>query len=182
MPGFTFVCFGYPINKTFFRFPKFFQKSSVLKGLHLFLMDRINLAQFHPIADVRGNLIFSANGNVVFAYEAILPEIYSLSDRDFEHIHSAWFQAVKTLPVGCVIHKQDLYLKSKYSSEKLPQSTFLEKATHSYFSGRELIDHKSYLFFIYTRNRSLNNSKYVNPFKKINPGILIEMDENLKRF
>lgn len=145
-------------------------------------MNRINLAQYHPIADVQGNLIFSANSNVIFAFEVILPEIYSLSDKDFEDIHAAWFQAVKTLPVGCVVHKQDIYLKGNYASEKLPNKTFLEKATHSYFSGRDLIDHKSYLFFIYTRNRSLNNSKYVNPFKKINPGVLGELDENLKRF
>src|SRR5690606_33003045 len=145
-------------------------------------MSRINLAQYQPIADVQGNIIFSGNGNVVFAYEAIMPEIYSLSEKDFEDIHAAWFQAVKSLPVGCVIHKQDIYLKGKYSSDKLPNRTFLEKATHSYFSRRELIDHRSYLFFIYTRNRSLNNSKYVNPFKKINPGILGELDENLKRF
>src|SRR5690554_4489308 len=182
MPGSILVCSGLVIIHTCFRFLKFFRKLLVPKDLHLSLMNRINLAQYHPIADVQGNIIFSGNGNVVFAYEAILPEIYSLSDKDFEDIHAAWFQALKTLPVGCVVHKQDIYLKSKYASEKLPKNTFLERATHSYFSGRELIEHKSYLFFIYTRNRSLNNSKYVNPFKKINPGILGELDENLKRF
>src|SRR5690606_34721376 len=113
---------------------------------------------------------------------AILPEIYSLSERDFEDIHGAWFQALKSLPVGCVIHKQDIYLKGHYSPVKLPNKTFLEKATHSYFKNRELIEHRSYLFFIYTRNKSFNNARYINPFNKIRLNVHVELDDKVKRF
>lgn len=145
-------------------------------------MSKINLSSTPPIADIHGNMVFAANGNVVLAFETVLPEIYSLSENDFEEIHSAWFQALKSLPTGTVVHKQDVYLKRNYSEEKLPNHTYLEKATHSYFKNREHLEHRSYLFFIHTRNKSLNHPKYVNPFKKVSRNIPGDLDDNLKRF
>jgi conjugation system TraG family ATPase len=119
---------------------------------------------------------------VVLSYEADLPEIYSLSEKDFEDMHGAWFQALKSMPVGTVVHKQDVYLKKSYTSEKLPNKTFLEKATHDHFKGRECMEHSCYLFFILTKNKALNNPKYVNPFKKVSKGIVQEMDDHIKTF
>jgi hypothetical protein len=132
--------------------------------------------------DIQGNIIFANNGNVVIGYQANLPEIYSLSENDFEDIHNSWFQAIKSLPTGCVVHKQDIYVKRAYSSGNLPNNSFLEKATHRYFKDREYIEHRSYLFFILTRNKALNNPKYVNPFRKIKKGVFGESDENIKGF
>src|SRR5680860_1914230 len=98
---------------------------------------RINLSQHYPIADIRENMIFAGNGNLVLCYRADLPEIYSLSEKDFEDLHGSWFQALKSLPPGTVVHKQDVYRKLPYTPERLPNSTFLEKATYSYFKDRE---------------------------------------------
>ena len=145
-------------------------------------MNKINLSAYRPIADIQGNIIFANNGNVVLCYKGNLPEIYSLSEKDFEDMHGAWFQALKSLPVGTVIHKQDIYLKKSYSSEQLPNISFLEKATHDHFKGREYIEHQCYLFFILTKNKALNNPKYVNPFRKVSKGIVQEMDDNIKSF
>ncbi|CAL66339.1 TraG family conjugative transposon ATPase [Christiangramia forsetii] len=145
-------------------------------------MKKINLSAHHPIADILDNIIFANNGNVVLCYEVILPEIYSLSEKDFEDIHGAWFQALKSLPVGTVVHKQDIYLKTAYSCEKLPRESFLEKATHDHFKGRGFMQHRSFLFFILPKNKALNNSKYVNPFRNISKGIVRELDENVHSF
>ena len=145
-------------------------------------MNKINLSKYQPIADIQDNIVFANNGNVVLCYEGNLPEIYSLSEKDFEDMHGAWFQALKSLPIGAVVHKQDIYLKKSYSSEQLQNTTFLEKATHEHFKGRGHIEHKCYLFFILTRNKALNNSKYVNPFRKVSKGIVQEMDDNIKSF
>lgn len=145
-------------------------------------MSKINLSSTPPIADIRRNMVFAANGNVVLAFETVLPEIYSLSENDYEEIHSAWFQSLKSLPTGTVVHKQDVYLKRNYSAEKLPNHTFLEKATHSYFKNREHLEHRSYLFFIHTKNKSFNHLKYVNPFKKVSRNMPVDLDDNLKRF
>ncbi|MCK0156366.1 TraG family conjugative transposon ATPase [Cellulophaga sp. F20128] len=145
-------------------------------------MNKINLSAYKPIIDIQDNIVFANNGNVILCYEGNLPEIYSLSEKDFEDMHVAWFQALKSLPVGTVVHKQDIYLKKTYASDKLPNSTFLEKATNEHFKGREHIEHKCYLFFILTKNKPLNNAKYVNPFRKVSKGIVQEMDDNIKTF
>ena len=130
-------------------------------------MKKINLATYHPIADIQNNILFANNGNVVLCYKVELPEIYSLSERDFEDLHASWFQAIKSLPVGTVIHKQDIYVKKYFTSENLPDNTFLAKATHQYFQNRQYIQHNCHLFFILTKNKALNSARYINPFKKI---------------
>ncbi|MGJ8550690.1 TraG family conjugative transposon ATPase [Winogradskyella wichelsiae] len=145
-------------------------------------MNTINLSKYYPIVAIKDHMVFANNGNVVLCYKGHLPEIYSLSEKDFEDIHSAWFQAFKSLPIGTVVHKQDIYLKTIYNSEPLPNTTFLEKATHAHFKGREHITHHCYLFFILTKNKTLNHPKYVNPFKTISKGIALELDENINSF
>ncbi|WP_445731042.1 TraG family conjugative transposon ATPase [Mariniflexile sp.] len=145
-------------------------------------MNKINLLSYYPIVDIQEHVVFANNGNVVLCFEGSLPEIYSLSEKDFEDIHGAWFQAIKSLPTGCVIHKQDVYLKKKYTSEQLPNKSFLEKATHQHFKGREFMEHQCYLFFILTKNNALNNSKYVNPFSKVSKSIVQEMDDAISTF
>ncbi|WP_136468536.1 TraG family conjugative transposon ATPase [Flagellimonas onchidii] len=145
-------------------------------------MSKINIASHHPILDIQDNIIFANNGNVLACYKVLLPEIHSLSEKDFEDLHSNWFQALKSLHVGTVVHKQDVYLKSSFTSEHLPNGTFLSKATHDYFQGREYLDHRSYLFFTCPKNKGLNNPKYVNPFRKTSKGLHKELDDNVKRF
>jgi len=145
-------------------------------------MNKINLSAYQSIADIQNNIIFANNGNVVLCYEGNLPEIYSLSEKDFEDMHGAWFQALKSLPVGTVVHKQDVYLKKSYTSEQLPNKTFLEKATHDHFKGREYMEHRCFLFFVLTKNKALNNPKYVNPFRKVSKSIIRELDDTVQRF
>ena len=143
---------------------------------------RINLTQHYPIVDIQENLVFANNGNLVLCYKADLPEVYSLSSTDFEDLHGSWFQALKSLPAGTVIHKQDVFQKLEYSAERLPNTTFLEKATHQHFKGREYISHQSYLFFVWPKNKGLNKSKYVNPFRGVPKGIPEKMTEAVESF
>ncbi len=145
-------------------------------------MKKIDFSTYNPIIDIQDNIIFANNGNVVLCYEGILPEIYSLSEKDFEDMHGSWFQALKSLPIGTVVHKQDIYLKKEYNASQLPNNTFLEKATHKHFKGREHMSHRCFIYFILTKNKSLNNSKYVNPLKKTSKGAVQKMDNTLSRF
>ena len=97
-------------------------------------------------------------------------------------MHDSWFQALKSLPAGTVVHKQDIFLKKEYLAQQLPNSTFLEKATHDHFKGREFMEHESYLFFIWPKNKSLNKAKYVNPFKEVAKSIPDELSDSVKSF
>lgn len=145
-------------------------------------MSKINISKYQPISDIKDHLLFANNGNVVACYRVELPEIYSLSEKDFEDLHSNWFQAMKSLPVGTVVHKQDIYFKKSFTADNLPNDTFLSKATHNYFKGRQHMEHHGYLFFTMTKNKQLNNSKYVNPFRKFDAKVPEVLQENLQRF
>ena len=145
-------------------------------------MHKMNLNTHHPILDIQNHMVFANNGNVVLYYKVSLPEIHSLSEPDFEELHSMWFQAFKSLPVGTIIHKQDIYQKLGYPAEQLPNRTFLEKATHDYFLGREHLGHQSFLFFVLPLDKALNASKYVNPFRKTEKGLHRKMDVQVAEF
>jgi len=145
-------------------------------------MKKINLSAYHPISDIQDHVVFANNGNVVLCYKGELPEVYSLSESDFEELHGAWFQAFKSLPVGTVIHKQDVYCKVKFEANQLPNTSFLEKATHSYFKGRGYLEHSCYLFFVLPYNKALNNAKFVNPFRKVEKGIHKQLDHTVSEF
>lgn len=145
-------------------------------------MKKINLSAYHPILDIQDHIVFANNGNVLLGYQVANPEIYSLAEKDLEDIHGSWFQAFKSLPVATVIHKQDIYQKAEYLAEELPNNSFLQRATHDYFKGREFIKHSSYLFFILPQNKALNASKFTNPFRKVEKGIHKQMDHNVQEF
>jgi conjugation system TraG family ATPase len=132
--------------------------------------------------DIQDHMLFANNGNVVLCYKVDLPEVYSLSESDFEDIHGAWFQAFKSLPMSTVIHKQDLYEKKSYDAAQLPNDSFLEKATYDYFKGREYMEHRSYLYFIMPHNKTLNASKFTNPFRNVEKGIHKKMDHQVQEF
>ena len=145
-------------------------------------MKKINLHAYHPILDIQNHVAFANNGNVVLCFQVNLPEIYSLSESDFDELHGTWFQAFKSLPIGTVIHKQDIYQKAHYAADQLPSDTFLQKATHDYFKGREHVSHESYLFFVLPLDKALKASKYVNPFRKTEKSLHRKLDVQVAEF
>lgn len=145
-------------------------------------MKTISLEEYNPIIEIRENLIYCNNGNLILAYKADLPEIYSLSEKDLEDMHSTWFQSLKSLPTGIVLHKQDVFKKKEFTSENIKTNTYLGKATNEHFKGRDYLEHESYLFFILTKNKHLNNPSFANPFRPISKSIVREMDLNAEEF
>ncbi|WP_299523382.1 DUF3875 domain-containing protein, partial [Winogradskyella sp.] len=145
-------------------------------------MKTIDFASRSPILAMEGKTIYASNGNVVLVYNLSLPEIHSLSETDFEELHATWFQALKSLPIGTIIHKQDTYRKKAFDASTLPQTSFLEKATAVHFEGREYMEHQSQLYFILAHNKGMQQSKYCNPFLKVPKALPTEQDERLQNF
>ncbi len=145
-------------------------------------MKKINLSAHHPILSIDENVVFASNGNVVLGYEVFLPEVYSLSEEDFSSIHGAWFQAFKSLPNGTIVHKQDCYQKKKYAAEQLPNTTFLEKATHLHFKDRDYLSHQCFIYFVLPLHKGQQTSKYCNPFIAIEKAIHKKMNLSVKEF
>lgn len=145
-------------------------------------MSKIDLSTYRPIVSLEDNLVFANNGNLILAYEAQLPEIYSQSEQAFEAMHDMWFQGFKNLPIGTIVHKQDIYQKQKFKAKDLPRATFLARATHDYFKGRDYMTHRCLLFFVLTKNNTLNNAKYSNPFRKVSEDTIQELNERTRHF
>ena len=100
-----------------------------------------NAARIFPIYKVEHDCLVSAGGDLTVAYRAALPEIFTLSDGDYETYHHAWIRAVKVLPKHSVVHKQDTFIRSFYNpAEDLPDN-FLTAAAGRHFKNRPYLAH-----------------------------------------
>lgn len=108
-------------------------------------MERV-LENILPIMDVENDCILSKLGDVTVVFKAELPEIFTLSDQEYEIFHQAWVKAIKVLPISTVFHKQDWFLESKYSPDFTKEDTsFLTRSSERFFNERPFLDHSCYI-------------------------------------
>ncbi len=99
-----------------------------------------------PIMDVEHDCILSKQGDVPVVFKAELPEIFTLSDQEYEAFHQAWIKAIKLLPKYCVFHKQDWFLESSHKADFSKEDTsFLTRASERFFNERPFLAHSCYI-------------------------------------
>jgi conjugation system TraG family ATPase len=99
-----------------------------------------------PIYGVEHDCILSKMGDVTVVYQVTLPEIFTLSDQEYEAFHQAWIKAIKVLPKQLVFHKQDWFIDSKYQPDFAKEDTsFLSRCSERFFNERPFLDHKCYV-------------------------------------
>lgn len=134
------------------------------------MVEAINIL---PIYKVEHNAILSMQGDITIAYEAVLPEIFTLSDRDYEAYHQAWIKAIKVLPQHSIFHKQDWFTEGKYKADfEKSGDSFLSVSSEKFFNERPCLDHQCYIFLTRKpKDRKLSSSVYSNILRKsIVPG------------
>jgi conjugation system TraG family ATPase len=100
-----------------------------------------------PIMDVEHDCILSKQGDVTVVFKAELPEIFTLSDQEYEGFHQAWLKAIKLLPKFSVFHKQDWFIDSKFQADFTNEDTsFLTRSSERFFNERPFLDHSCYIF------------------------------------
>jgi conjugation system TraG family ATPase len=100
-----------------------------------------------PIMDVEHDCILSKQGDVTVVFKAELPEIFTLSDQEYEAFHQAWLKAIKLLPKFSVFHKQDWFIDSKFEADfTSDDSSFLTRSSERFFNERPFLDHSCYIF------------------------------------
>ncbi|KQO24959.1 conjugal transfer protein TraG [Flavobacterium sp. Leaf82] len=100
-----------------------------------------------PIMDVEHDCILSKQGDVTVVFRAELPEIFTLSDQEYEAFHQAWLKAIKLLPKFSVFHKQDWFIDSKFEPDFTSEdSSFLTRSSERFFNERPFLDHSCYIF------------------------------------
>ncbi|MES2650536.1 MAG: TraG family conjugative transposon ATPase [Bacteroidota bacterium] len=121
-----------------------------------------------PIYKVEHGCILSMQGDITIAYEVTLPEIFSLSERDYQAYHQAWIKAIRVLPQFSILHKQDWFTESAYKADfEKTGNNFLSRSSERFFNQRECLDHKCYIFLTKKPlGRKLSSSAYSNILRK----------------
>src|SRR5690606_40495609 len=101
----------------------------------------IDIERILPIYKVENDAIVSVFGDITVAYEVILPEIFSLSNHEYETFHQAWVKAIRVLPKHSCFHKQDWFIKDTYQpffenteTSALPSQSFLSESSERFFN------------------------------------------------
>jgi conjugation system TraG family ATPase len=106
-----------------------------------------NLTEILPILDVEHDSILSKQGDVTIGFEITLPEIFTLSNEDYESFHQGWVKAIKVLPKQSIFHKQDWFIDSKYPADFTREDTsFLTQSSERFFNERPFLSHHCYLY------------------------------------
>lgn len=104
------------------------------------------LRELLPIMGVEHDCLLSKQGDVTIAFEVVLPEIFTLSDSEYEALHQAFVKAVKVLPRFTVVHKQDWFTESRHKADFTKNVSFLARSSEQFFHERPYLDHRCYLF------------------------------------
>ncbi|RAJ28086.1 TraG family conjugative transposon ATPase [Pedobacter cryoconitis] len=128
----------------------------------------IEATKILPIYKVEHNCILSMAGDITMVYSATLPEIFTLSERDYETFHQAWVRAIKLLPQHSVFHKQDWFIASKHKADYQNNSqSFLSRSSEQFFNERPYLDHECFIFLTKKPSgRKLSTSSYSNICRK----------------
>src|ERR1700712_1815201 len=109
-----------------------------------------------PIMGIEHDCILSKQGEYTVAYRVQLPEIFTLSDEDYENMHQAWIKAIRVLPKDSVLHKQDWFTQKNYQPEEGGKETFLKQSAGRYFEGRSFLAHDC---LVYLTKKPANRQK-----------------------
>ncbi len=98
-----------------------------------------------PLLGIEQDCILSRSGDVTIVYNVTLPELFTLSNDDYETFHQAWIKALKVLPKYTVFHQQDWFIESSYKGDFLKESVFLSRSSERFFNERPYLEHSCYI-------------------------------------
>lgn len=104
-----------------------------------------------PLLAVEHDCIISKDADITVAYRVDLPELFTVTNPEYEAIHSAWAKAIKVLPDYSVIHKQDWFVKETYKPETDKEDmSFLSVSFERHFNERPFLNHSCFLYLTKT--------------------------------
>ncbi len=123
-------------------------------------------------------MLLSKIGDITVAYTITLPEIFSLSNAEYEALHQSWIKAIKILPAGYILHKQDWFTQERFQGDFEREHTFLSHASERFFHERPYLSHRCYLMLTMpAQERVAVNSysstllrKHLVPKETLDPG------------
>lgn len=106
-----------------------------------------NILEHIPVYGVEHDSILSKMGDITMAFKVELPELFTLSNEEYETFHHSWIKAIKVLPPHSILHKQDWFRESTYKADFTKTDTsFLTRSSERFFNERPFLDHHCYIF------------------------------------
>lgn len=127
-----------------------------------------NLFDILPVYGMENDAILSKMGDVTVAFKVELPELFTMSNDDYEAFHHAWIKAIKVLPVNSVLYKQDWFTEAKYKAGfQTEDNSFLSRSSERFFNERPYLDHSCYIMLTKKpANRKLSSSVFSSLLRK----------------
>ena len=109
-----------------------------------------------PLLTVEHGCLVSKDADLTIAFKLELPELFTVTESEYEAMHSAWHKAIKVLPNYSIVHKQDWFIQESYAPElNKGELSFLARASERHFNERPYLHHAVYLFLTKTTKKRM---------------------------
>lgn len=127
-----------------------------------------NLFDILPIYGVEHDAILSKMGDMTVVFKVELPELFTMSNDDYEAFHHSWIKAIKVLPVNAVLCKQDWFTEEKYKGDFVKQdNSFLSRSSERFFNDRPYLNHECFIMLTKKpANRKASSSVFSSLLKR----------------
>ena len=116
-------------------------------------MEQIDIRNNFPVMNGGDGIILSKRGDICMGWEVLLPSAFRCNEEKYDSLIASLGGAIALLPDYTIIHKQDVFMRKRYSSERV--SGFLEKAYEEHFDGREYLDHRCFLWLSFSSKKNV---------------------------
>lgn len=107
--------------------------------------------EIQPIATIDNKgIIYTKNADIAVAFEVTFPEIFCVSEHNYQLCFDALLQGVKNLGEGYLIHKQDFFIEDKYEPDLSynVSNDFIIAKNELQFKDRAFTNHKAFIYVI----------------------------------
>lgn len=117
------------------------------------------MMDYFPFFGFEKGCLLSKQGEISACYRVQLPEIFSLTDKEYESLNYLWQRAIKVLPPNSILHKQDWFYVKAFTPDFEREHSQLSHANARHFNEREHVHHECFLYLTKTtRKRITGNS------------------------
>ena len=116
-------------------------------------MEAVDIRSNFPVMNGGDGIILSKRGDICMGWEVLLPPAFRCNEEKYNSLIASLGGAIALLPDYTIIHKQDVFMRKRYSSERV--SGFLEKAYEEHFDGREYLDHRCFLWLSFSSKKNV---------------------------
>ncbi|QKG55008.1 hypothetical protein [Hymenobacter sp. BRD67] len=104
-------------------------------------------ADLHPAYAYQDDKVIFRDGRVGVGFVLECPEMESWQAEEYANLQSALLGALRTLPVGTVVQKTDVYYDRPYQSTgRENRPGYFEGKMNAHFAQRLVLFHRAYLF------------------------------------